>query len=278
MKIGFVTDSTADLPTDLAGKHGIEIVPAIVNIGNNSFSDGIDISREEFYNRLPNLFPSPTTSSPSVGSIQERYEKLLRAGADFVISIHPPNELSGIFNAARLAAEAFGQRVKVLDSGQVSLGLGFQVIMAAEAATRGAIVDEVTALVEGVRQRVRLAALLDTIEYIHRSGRVSWAAAKIGGILRLQPLVELRFGIVHRLGLARTRMQGIERLLDSLNSWGPLERLAVLHTNAESTARALLEDVRSKVMVQPLLVNVTTAIGTHVGPNGLGFAAVPCQP
>ncbi len=278
MKIGFVTDSTADLPTDLAGKHGIEIVPAIVNIGNNSFSDGIDISREEFYNRLPNLFPSPTTSSPSVGSIQERYEKLLRAGADFVISIHPPNELSGIFNAARLAAEAFGQRVKVLDSGQVSLGLGFQVIMAAEAASRGAIVDEVTALVEDVRQRVRLAALLDTIEYIHRSGRVSWAAAKIGGILRLQPLIELRFGIVHRLGLARTRMQGIERLLDSLNSWGPLERLAVLHTNAESTARALLEDVRSKVMVQPLLVNVTTAIGTHVGPNGLGFAAVPCQP
>jgi len=278
MKIGFVTDSTADLPTDLAGKHGIEIVPAIVNIGNNSFSDGIDISREEFYNRLPNLFPSPTTSSPSVGSIQERYEKLLRAGADFVISIHPPNELSGIFNAARLAAEAFGQRVKVLDSGQMSLGLGFQVIMAAEAATRGAIVDEVTALVEDVRQRVRLAALLDTIEYIHRSGRVSWAAAKIGGILRLQPLIELRFGIVHRLGLARTRMQGIERLLDSLNSWGPLERLAVLHTNAESTARALLEDVRSKVMVQPLLVNVTTAIGTHVGPNGLGFAAVPCQP
>jgi EDD domain protein, DegV family len=278
MKIGFVTDSTADLPTDLAGKHGIEIVPVIVNIGNNSFSDGIDISREEFYNRLPNLFPSPTTSSPSVGSIQERYEKLLRAGADFVISIHPPNELSGIFNAARLAAEAFGQRVKVLDSGQVSLGLGFQVIMAAEAATRGAIVDEVTALVADVRQRVRLAALLDTIEYIHRSGRVSWAAAKIGGILRLQPLIELRFGIVHRLGLARTRMQGIERLLDSLNSWGPLERLAVLHTNAESTARALLEDVKSKVMVQPLLVNVTTAIGTHVGPNGLGFAAVPCQP
>jgi DegV family protein with EDD domain len=277
MKIGIVTDSTADLPSELAGRHGIEVVPAIVNIGSNSYFDGIDISREEFYSRLPNLFPSPTTSSPSVGSIQERYEKLLRAGADFVVSIHPPNELSGIFNAARLAAEAFGQRVRVLDSGQVSLGLGFQVIMAAEAAARGAIVDEVTALVDDVRQRVRLVALLDTIEYLHRSGRVSWAVAKIGGILRLQPLIELRFGIVHRLGLARTRFQGVERLLDSLNSWGPLERLAVLHTNAESAARSLLEDVKSKGMVQSLLVNVTTAIGTHVGPNGLGFAAVPFQ-
>jgi DegV family protein with EDD domain len=277
MKIGIVTDSTADLPSELAGRHGIEVVPAILNIGRNSYFDGIDISREEFYSRLPNLFPSPTTSSPSVGSIQERYEKLLRAGADFVVSIHPPNELSGIFNAARLAAEAFGQRVRVLDSGQVSLGLGFQVIMAAEAAARGAIVDEVTALVDDVRQRVRLVALLDTIEYLHRSGRVSWAVAKIGGILRLQPLIELRFGIVHRLGLARTRLQGVERMLDSLNSWGPLERLAVLHTNAESAARSLLEDVKSKVMVQSLLVNVTTAIGTHVGPNGLGFAAVPSQ-
>jgi DegV family protein with EDD domain len=277
MKLGFVTDSTADVPPDLAGQHGIEIVPAIVNIGSKSYFDGIDISREEFYNRLPDLNPPPTTSSPSVGAIQERYEKLLRAGAEFVISIHPPNELSGIYNAARLAAEAFGQRVKVLDSGQVSLGLGFQVIMAAEAAAKGAILDEVTALVEDVRQRVRLAALLDTIEYIHRSGRVSWAVAKIGGIFRLQPLVELRFGIVHRLGLARTRLQGIERLASALYSWGPLERLAVLHTNAESAARLLLDDVKSKVTAQPLLVNVTTAIGTHVGPNGLGFAAIPLQ-
>lgn len=277
MKIGFVTDSTADIPADLAGQHGIEIVPALVNIGGNSYTDGIEISREKFYTRLPDLNPPPTTSSPSVGSFQERYEKLLRAGADFVISIHPPNELSGIFNAARLAAEAFGQRVKVLDSGQVSLGLGFQVIMAAEAAAHGAILNEVTVLVDNVRQRVRLAALLDGIEYIHRSGRVSWAAAKIGGILRLQPLIELRYGIVHRLGLARTRLQGLERLVDTLNSWGSLERLAVLHTNAESAALQLLEDVKAKVIVQPLVVNVTTAIGTHVGPNGLGFSAVPMQ-
>jgi DegV family protein with EDD domain len=277
MKIGFVTDSTADVPVDIAGQYGIEIIPALVNIDGQSYADGIDISREDFYGRLPVLDPQPTTSSPSVGSIQERYEKMLRAGASFIVSIHPPNELSGIFNAARLAAEAFSDRVTVLDSGQISLGMGFQVIMAAEAAARGAILDEVRGIVEGIRQRVRLAALLDTMEYIHRSGRVSWAAAKIGTILRLQPLVELRFGIVHRLGLARTRLQGIERLADALQSWGPLERLAVLHTNAEATARLLLEEMKSKVKAQPLLVNVTTAIGTHVGPNGVGFAAVPIK-
>ena len=275
MKISFVTDSTADVPADLAERNGIEIVPALVNIGGHSFTDGIELSREEFYTRLPTLYPPPTTSSPSVGSFQERYEKLLRKGTDFIISIHPPNELSGIFNAARLAAQDFGQRVKVLDSGQLSLGMGFQVILAAEAVGHGALLDEVTSLMENVRQRARVAALLEGIEYVHRSGRVSWATAMIGGILRLQPLLELRFGIVHRLGQARTHLQGVERLIDTLNSWGTLERLAVLHTNAESAARQLLEEVKSKVVVPPLLVNVTTAIGTHVGPNCLGFASVP---
>ena len=275
MKIGFVTDSTSDVPAQLAEQYGIEVVPALINIHGKSYVDGVEISREEFYTRLPGIKPPPTTSAPSVGSFQERYEKLFKAGADSVISIHPPNELSGTFNAARLAAQEFGQRVKVLDSGQLSLGLGFQVVLAAEAAARGAIQDEVLALVESISNRVRVTALLDTIEYVRRSGRVSWATAMIGGLLRLQPLLELRYSIVHRLGQARTRLQGIERLVETLNSWGPLERLAVLHTNAESAARQLLEDVKSKVTIPPLLVNVTTAIGTHVGPNALGFAAVP---
>ncbi len=275
MKTGFVTDSTSDIPTALAEQLGIEIVPALINIKGKSFVDGVDISREDFYIRLPGLKPLPTTSTPSVGAFQERYEKLLEAGIDYVISLHPPNELSGIFNAARLAAQAFGERIKVVDSGQVSLGLGFQVILAAEAAAQGTIHDEVLTLVESLRKRVRLTALLDSIDYVRRSGRVSWAAAMIGGALRLHPMIELRYGIVHRLGQARTRLQGVERMIETLNSWGTLERLAVLHTNAESTARQLLEEVKLKVAVPPLLVNVTTAIGTHVGPNALGFAVVP---
>jgi DegV family protein with EDD domain len=277
MKIALVTDSTSDVPAELAAYHGIEIVPALINIQGRSLVDGVDITREEFYTRIPSLNPPPTTSSPSVGSFQERYEKLLRAGAEHVLSIHAANQLSGIFNAARLAAQEFGERVKVIDSEQLSLGLGFQVLLAAEAAARGAILDEVTSLVDSVRQRVRVAALLSTIEYVRRSGRVSWARAVIGSLLNLQPLIELRHGAVIRLGQARTRTQGILRLIDTLNSWGPLERLAVLHTNAESAARELLEEVKSKVNIPPLVVNVTTAIGTHVGPNGLGFAAVPIK-
>ncbi len=275
MKIGFVSDSTSDIPRDLAEKFGIEIVPATINIGGKSYLDELDLSREDFYTRLPDMTHLPTTAAPSVGAFQERYEKLLNAGVDSIISLHPPEALSGIFNAARLAAQPFGVHVKVLDSGQVTLGLGYQVILAAEAAARGAILDEVLALVENIHKRVRVTALLDTIEYVRRSGRVSWAAAMIGGMLRLHPLIELRYGIVHRLGQARTRLQGIKRLVETLNSCGALERLAVLHTNAETAARQVFEEVRSKVEVPPLLVNVTTAIGTHVGPNGLGFAVIP---
>jgi DegV family protein with EDD domain len=275
MRIGLVTDSTADIPADVQEQYGIEVVPALINIDGRSYEDGREISREEFYTRLPGMKPPPTTSAPSVGAFQEKYEKLLLKGVEAVISIHAANTLSGIFNGARLAAQEFGERVKVIDSGQLSLGIGFQVLAAAEGIACGAILDEILPIVDSIQQRVRVMALLESLEYIRRSGRVSWAKAMLGSLLHIQPLVEVRYGIVHRLGQARTHMQGVARLMETLNSFGPVERLAVLHTNAEAAARQLLQEVKGRVPMMPFVVNVTTAIGTHVGPNGLGFAAVP---
>ena len=275
MKISLVSDSTSDIPQELIDQYGLEIVPAILTVGGKSYEDGRGISREEYYSQLPKLKIPPITSSPSVGSFQERYEKLLRAGAEKILSIHPPSNLSGIFNAARLAAESFGGRVHVLDSGQLSLGLGFQVLAAAEKIRHGALMEEILNLVESVRQRVRVMALLDTMEYMRRSGRVSWAKALVGGLLNLKPMIELRFGVVKRIGLVRTKAQGIQSLLENLQAWGVLERLAVLHTNAEEAALQMLERIKPKLETPILVVNVTTVIGTHVGPDGLGFATVP---
>jgi len=275
MRIGLVTDSTSDIPLNLIEKHSIEVVPAILNIGTSSFMDGEGITREEFYERLPIMKSSPTTSSPSVGSFQVCYEKLFSAGVEKIISIHPPIHLSGIFNAARLAAESFGERVQILDSGQVSLGLGFQVLAAAEAIARQAGLGEILDLVEGIQKRVRVIALLDTMEYLRRSGRVSWARAKMGDLLNIKPLIELRFGVVERIGQVRTHAQGIQRLFENIQNWQPLERLAILHTNAEVAARKLLEDINPNLKAPPMVVNVTTVIGIHVGPDGLGIAAVP---
>jgi DegV family protein with EDD domain len=135
-KIGFVTDSTADIPNDIIQRYAIQVIPAIITMGEQTYTDGIQISREDFYTRLPDLNPLPQTSAPSAGSFQEVYERLLSRGMDTVISIHPPPTLSGIYNAAWLAAREFGGRVHVLDGGQISLGLGFQVILAVEAARR----------------------------------------------------------------------------------------------------------------------------------------------
>jgi DegV family protein with EDD domain len=277
MKIGLVTDSTSDIPADLAEENAIEIVPAVLNLGKTSFLDGEGISREDFYEQLPGLKSSPTTASPSVGSFQERYEKLLTSGADRILSIHPPVNLSGIFNAARLAAESFGNKVQILDSGQVSLGLGFQVLAAAEEIARNEVFEDILKLIESIQQRVRVVALLDTMEYLRRSGRVSWAKAMMGGLLNIRPLIELRFGVVARIGQVRTRAQGVQRLFENIQNWQPLERLAILHTNAETAARQLLEDLHLNLTKPPLVVNVTTVIGTHVGPNGLGIAAVPVK-
>jgi DegV family protein with EDD domain len=272
--IAVVTDSTADIPSRLAEPHHVYIVPAILIIEGQSIEDGMGITREEFYRRLPGMEPPPTTSSPSSGAFMAVYERLFQEGFKQIISVHAASLLSGIYNAARIAAQYFGERVRVIDSGQVTLGLGFQALAAAEAIRHGATLEKAIACLEDVRRRVRVIAMLDTLEYVRRSGRVSWGRASIGALLNVKPFIELREGILLRLGETRTRHRGIDRLLSLIQGLGPLERLAILHTNAEEDARRILEIVASQVSTAPLLVNVTTVIGTHVGPNGLGFVAV----
>ncbi len=273
MSIAIVTDSTSDIPQDLADQYQIEVVPNLMVIDGQSFLDGVGMTREEFYRRLPDMTSPPTTATSSSGVYQKLYARLLKQGVRQVLSIHASSLLSGIFNAASVAAQTFNNRVKVVDGEQLSLGLGFQVLDAAQAAARGLGLDEVVGSMRDVRQRVHVVAMLDTLEYVHRSGRVSWAKARLGNLLRIKPFIELKAGRVLSLGESRTRRKGIERLRQILLELGPLENLAVLHTNAEQDAEEFLSSF-DHVPSQALIVNVTTIIGTHVGPNGLGFAAV----
>jgi DegV family protein with EDD domain len=274
MQIEIVTDSTSDIPGDVAEEYHIHVVPAILNIGGQSLEDGPGISRREFYERLPAMQPLPTTSAPSVGSFLKLYEKVFQQGADMILSLHAPALLSGIYNAARLAAQNFGERVYVVDSGSLTLGLGFQAMAASEASRNGASPDEVLKHVEDVRRRIHLTAMLDTFEYVRRSGRVSWAKAALGALLNIKPFIGVKEGVVLRLGETRTRLRGVQRLAEMLISLGPLDRLAILHTNIEDEARQFLASLKIKLPDSPLVVNVTTVIGTHVGPKGLGFVAV----
>lgn len=272
--IAIVTDSTADLPQELIVKYDIQIVNNLIMMGGQTLRDGIDISRDEYYRLLPGIVPPPTTATASIGTYQKLYESLFERGVHSILSIHAPQNLSGIINAASTAAQAFGDRVRIFDSGQVSLGLGFQILSAAEAIYRGASLDHVIRLLEEMHNRITIIAMLDTLEYVRRSGRVSWARARLGTLLQIKPFIELRNGTVRSLGESRTRTKGIRRLREFLNSIGKIERLAILHTNAERDAREFLDILELQLNEVPLIVNVTTVIGTHVGPNGLGFAAV----
>lgn len=274
MNIAIVTDSTCDLPNQLAAELAITVVPNILVINGATIEDIPEFSRQEFYAHLPAMDSFPTTSTASPGAYASIYEKLLTDGADQVLSIHASRLLSGIFNSASVAAEAFSNRVNVIDSQFVSLGLGFQVLEAKEAIATGLSVNVILDMLSHLHQKVRVVAMLDTLEYVKRSGRVSWAKASLGQLLHIKSFVDVRDGNVFRLGDVRTRQKGIAKLIEYIKENSPYKRLAILHTNAESDALDIMGICRSMTQSPPLAVNVTTVIGAHVGPNGLGFAAI----
>jgi len=274
-----VTDSTADLPAELVERHGIIVVPAVLNLGGRSYRDGIEISRAEFYERLPALRTPPTTAAPAVGEFEAAYAQ---CGEAEIVSIHIAGQLSGVYNAARLGAEALGKRVTVIDSGQTSMGLGWQVLAAAEAIAAGKPLPEVLAAVESARRRVKVYALLDTIEYLRRGGRASALSAAMSELLQIKLMIELSEGVVSQVTRLRTRHKAVEKLVELTEALGPLERLAVLHAHCPDDAHALAARLasfgyaqdRPRAAQPPLVVEATSIIGTHVGPKALGIAAV----
>lgn len=286
MKLGIVTDSTSDLPAELAQRFGIEIVPSLLIIEGKQYADGEGISRADFYARLPMMTKFPTTAAPSIGEFSARYQKLLALGCDHILSIHAASQLTAICNIARQAAQDFSARVTIVDSGSLSLGIGFQALAAAEAAeseadtstSLSASLERVLASIADTRRRLHVAAALDTMEYLRRSGRVPPAITILGGMLNIKPMVELTNGQLKAVGVVRTTSQADERMMAFLKAGLPLERLAILHTGAEHRARnflaRLMDQARRDLPRDILIVNVTTVIGAHVGPNGLGFAAI----
>jgi DegV family protein with EDD domain len=276
MKLGIVTDSTCDIPQFLVEENELQVVPCLLVMDGKEYVDGKDITREEFYRQLPSLKTQPTTAAPSIGDFSTRYDFLLTRGCDHVLSIHAAGTLTSILTIARQAASDFGKRVTCIDSTSLSLGLGFQVLAAAEAAELGleAALDEV----KSTHKRLDVFAALDTMEYLKRSGRVPATVAILGSLLNIKPLIKLTDGEVKAMGAARTTSQANERMSKFLLEGGPLEKLAILHTGAEPRAKEFLNELMQQasqsVPRDILMVNVTTVIGTHVGPNGLGFAAI----
>lgn len=274
--IAVVTDSTCDLPQELAEEAGVHIVPAYVNVGTDSLRDGIDLSRDAFYKMLPTLKTVPRTSSPSPGMFIEVYQDLLMR-ASHVVSVHVASQFSGIYTAATTAAAHVApERITTLDSGQVTMGLGWAVLAGARSALGGANRETVLHSIQDTLKAVKVYAVLDTLEYLARSGRVDLVRLGLSTILNIKPMIEIRDGTVLSVGKIRTWSRATQALLEQTQKLGPVQALAILHTNVEQQAREFQDRVKSVLShsVQTHIVNVTTAVGVHAGPGALGIAAV----
>jgi DegV family protein with EDD domain len=278
MSVRIVTDSTCDLPAETIDRYGIYVLPLYINVGRQGFLDGIDITREEFYHRLPDFPQHPTTAVPSLQKFHAIYDSLTDEGASEILSIHISNSLSAVADIARSAAkETPSVPVTVLDSGQLSLGTGFLVEKAAELASEGLSVDEILPVLNAQIKRTQVFAALDTLEFLKRSGRMNGLVAGLGSLLQLKPILTMTEG---KPGIerVRTRLRATQRLLDMLEKAGPLERAAIVHANApervselRTQAAALLPDG------EVLAVDITPVIGAHIGPGAFGFAVVSAQ-
>ena len=275
MKIRIVTDSTCDLPETIVRQHKISVAPLHINQGDKSFRDGVDISREEFYAQLPGYKPSPSTAAPSPEIFRQLYDQLADEGAHSIFSIHISESLSATVNSARMAAEQFTRiPVTVLDSSQLSLGLGFIVEKAAQMAELGHKAEEIIDHLHELMKRTYVFASLKTLEYLRRSGRMHFAMARLGEILQIKPLLHMNQGkpTAHR---ARTQSRATERLMEWLREYAPYERLAIVHAGVQAEAEAMLESVKEFLPNGEIpIVQITPVLGAHLGIGALGFACV----
>ena len=274
-RVRIVTDSTADVPAELVSRLNISVVPAYVQMAGQSLRDGEQITRTEFYRRLPALSEVPTTAAPPAHEFTAAFRNLV-GQADEVIAVLLPAALSGMFNSARLGSQDVPElNIHLVDSGQLAMGMGWQAILAAEAAAAGRSADEILALLKDVRPRILVLAMLNTLEYLRRSGRVDWTRTIAARLLRIKPLIEVREGKVVMVGRVRTRHKAIERLVEMTAALGPLERLAVIHTAAPPDVESFRARLGAFFPVEQILVSeVGPVVGAHVGPAALGIATV----
>jgi DegV family protein with EDD domain len=276
MSIRIVTDSTCDLPAAMIADHGITVVPAYVNMDGQSYLDGVELSRPEFYEQLPHCQSPPTTSAPGPGTFTRVYEQLAHEGATGILSVHISVTLSNIVNVARMAAEETeAVPVTVFDSRQLTSGTGLLSLTAARAAAAGRPMAEIVALLEDQVLRTHSLAVLDTLEYLRRSGRVTWFRSGLGTLLKIKPLLTMYNGAT-TVEAVRTRTRAYERLIDMVSALGPLEQLALVHTHAPDRVEALRQQARHLFPGGQILFveEATPLIGAHIGPGAVCFVCV----
>jgi DegV family protein with EDD domain len=277
-KIALVTDSTTYMPPELVKKYNISVAPQVLIWGDQTYRDGVDIESSEFFTRLKTAKVMPTTSQVAVISFQEIFQDLVDKGHE-VLALLVSSKLSGTVQSAMQAKDLMSsarEKVNVVDSQSVAMALGFQVLAVARAIEDGASLKDAVALAEKSYQYTGVFFAVDTLEFLHRGGRIGGAQRFLGTMLNMKPILAIQDGRVEGIDRIRTKNKAQDRVLEltmeKVAGRTPV-RLATLHANAADEARALLTRAEQALNpVESILTEVSPTVGTHAGPGTVGLA------
>jgi fatty acid kinase fatty acid binding subunit len=277
-KIALVTDSTTYMPSELVKKYNISVAPQLLIWGDQTYKDGVDIESSEFFTRLKTAKVMPTTSQVAVISFQEIFQDLVDKGYE-VLALLVSSRLSGTVQSAMHAKDLMSsarEKVNVVDSQSVAMALGFQVLAVARALEDGASLKDAIALAEKSYQYTGVFFAVDTLEFLHRGGRIGSAQRFLGTMLNMKPILAIQDGRVEGIDRIRTKNKAHDRVLElvveKVAGRTPV-RLATLHANAAPDAKALLTRAEQTLHpVESIFTEVSPTVGTHAGPGTVGLA------
>ncbi|HLI08673.1 MAG TPA: DegV family protein [Ktedonobacteraceae bacterium] len=282
MTVRIVTDSTADIPPTIAERLGITVVPLTVFFGDEAYLDGVELDNATFYSKLATSKELPRTSQPSPAAFAEAYERLIKEGATGILSVHLSSKLSGTYQSAVTALEMLPTEstkvpIEIVDSESISIGMSVPIMKAAEEAREGKSLEEITANLLDRLTRTRILAVLDTLEYVRRGGRIGAAGAMLGNMLSFKPIISLKNGEVIPLERPRTRSKAYERIAQLFSEMGPLESI-VIAESSEEVGQQLAEALKKTYPGQITRYKLGGVLGTHTGPGTVAISVITARP
>jgi len=281
MAVRIVTDSTADIPRDQAEGAGITVVPLTVFFGDEAYLDGVDLDNAGFYQKLSTSKTLPRTSQPSPAAFQQAYTRLIDAGADAILSIHLSAKLSGTYQSACTARDTLPDTVKkipidIIDSQSISVGMSWAILLAAREAREGVDLAEMKAHVFDRLSRTRILAVLDTLEYIKRGGRIGGARAMLGNMLSVKPIISVKGGEVIPLEQPRTRSKAYARIAQLVQEMGKVEHVSLAESDDE-VGQQLAQVIKTVYTGELPVYRLGAVLGTHAGPGTAAVAVVSAK-
>jgi len=278
MNVRIVTDSTADIPKEQADALGITVVPLTVFFGDEAYLDGVELDSVGFYRKLAASKELPRTSQPSPAKFQEAYARLIDEGANAIISVHLSGKLSGTYQSACTARDGLlesGRKipVEIIDSKSISVGMSRSIMLAAQEARKGLGLEEIKAHILDQLARTRILAVLDTLEYVKRGGRIGGARAMLGNMLSVKPLISLKDGEVVPVEQPRTRSKAYARIAQLLAEAGKIEHVSIAEAS-EEVGQQLAQAIKTTYTGDLPIYRLGAVLGTHTGPGTAAIAYV----